>query len=121
MSPRSPTGRGTGFKYRQVRVRIPPRAHAGMGRQDGSTRPEPLPVPTPKRHRPGGDVTVEITPVSYDIPGAALATGLSERTLRDYIRNGDLAVHYSGTKPVIEREELQAFIRALPSEKRRAS
>jgi hypothetical protein len=65
--------------------------------------------------------TVEITPVSYDIPGAALATGLSERTLRDYIRNGDLAVHYSGTKPVIEREELQAFIRALPSEKRRAS
>ena len=65
-------------------------------------------------------MTVEITPVSYDIPGAALATGLSERTLRDYIRNGDLAAHYSGTKPVIDRDELRDFIRALPSEKRRS-
>lgn len=61
----------------------------------------------------------EIVPVSYDIPGAALATGLSERTLRDYVRKGDLAVHYSGTKPVIEREELRAFILALPSERPR--
>jgi hypothetical protein len=69
----------------------------------------------------GERVNYEIQAVSFDIPGAALATGLSERTLRDYIRNGDLAVHYSGTKPVIEREELQAFIRALPSEKRRSS
>lgn len=61
---------------------------------------------------------VEITPVSYDIPGAAMATGLSETTLRDAVRRGDLAAHYSGTKPVIEREELRAFILALPSERR---
>lgn len=43
----------------------------------------------------------EITPVSFDIPGAAMATGLSETTLRDAVRRGDLAAHYSGTKPVI--------------------
>lgn len=61
----------------------------------------------------------EITPVSYDIPSAALATGLSETTLRDAVRRGDLAALYSGTKLVIEREELQAFIRALPSERPR--
>lgn len=61
----------------------------------------------------------EITPVSYDIPGAALATGLSETTLRDAVRRGDLAAHYSGTKPVIEREELRAFIQALPAERPR--
>jgi len=64
--------------------------------------------------------TYEIQAVSFDIPGAALATGLSETTLRDAVRRGDLAAHYSGTKPVIDRDELRAFIRALPSEKRRS-
>ena len=63
-------------------------------------------------------MTVEITPVSYDIPGAALATGLSASRLREYIANGDLAVHYSGTKPVVLRDELAEFIAALPSEKK---
>lgn len=60
----------------------------------------------------------EIQPVSFDIPGAALATGLSASRLREYIARGDLAVHYSGTKPVIEREELRAFILSLPSTRR---
>lgn len=56
----------------------------------------------------------EIQPVSFDIPGAALATGLSERTLRRYIQAGDIAVRFSGTKPLIERDELAAFVASLP-------
>jgi hypothetical protein len=62
----------------------------------------------------------EITPVSYDLPGAAAATGLSVRELQRAIAASDLAVHYRGSKPVIDRDELRAFIRALPSEKRRS-
>lgn len=59
-----------------------------------------------------------LVPVSYSIPGAALATGLSESALRRYIRAGELAVRFSGTKPLIERDELAAFVAALPTEKR---
>lgn len=62
-------------------------------------------------------MSVEITPVSYDIPGAVLATGLSESALRRYIHAGAIAVRYSGTKPLIERDELAAFVAALPSTK----
>ena len=63
------------------------------------------------------DERYELVPVSYSIPGAALATGLSESALRRYIRAGDLAVRFSGTKPLIERDELVAFVRSLPMEK----
>lgn len=59
----------------------------------------------------------EIQPVSYDIPGAAIATGLSESALRRHINAGALAVRYSGTKPLIERDELAAFVATLPSTK----
>lgn len=59
----------------------------------------------------------EIQPVSFDIPGAALATGLGERTIRQYIQAGAITVRYSGTKPLIERDELAAFVAALPSTK----
>lgn len=66
------------------------------------------------------DITV---PVSYDLDGAAAATGLSERTLRDDIARGDLIAHYGGkgkTKPLIEREDLIAYIRSLPTERKAA-
>ena len=59
----------------------------------------------------------EIQPVSFDIPGAVLATGLSESALRRYVQAGDIAVRYAGTKPLIERDELAAFVAALPSTK----
>ncbi|NOW01086.1 hypothetical protein [Isoptericola chiayiensis] len=36
--------------------------------------------------------------MSYDIPGAAAATGLSESLIRHHIRNGDIAVRYAGAK-----------------------
>lgn len=58
-----------------------------------------------------------ITPVSYDIPGAVLASSLSERELRRAIAAGDLVVHYRGRKPLITHDELRAFIEALPTER----
>jgi len=59
-------------------------------------------------------------PVSFDLPGAAVATGLSEYTLREAIRKGDLIVNYYGTKPLILRDELQRFVADLPTERKRS-
>lgn len=56
--------------------------------------------------------------VSFDQAGAAAATGLSERTIRDAIRNGDLIAHYLGKKPVILRDDLAEWISSLPTERR---
>lgn len=59
-------------------------------------------------------------PVSYDLAGAVAASGLSERTLRDAIADGSLTVHYSGRKLVIRREDLDEWVRSLPTERRSA-
>ena len=59
-------------------------------------------------------------PVSFDLPGAAVATGLSEYTLREAIRKRDLIVNYYGTKPLILRDELQRFVADLPTERKRS-
>ena len=56
-------------------------------------------------------------PVSYDLPGAAAATGVSERTIRDAIRRGDLTAHYLGKKPLVMRDELADWVSALPTER----
>lgn len=56
-----------------------------------------------------------VAPVSFDLPRAAAACGLSVRELQHAIRDGDLVAHYRGTKPLIEFEELKAFVRALPT------
>lgn len=59
-------------------------------------------------------------PVSYDLAGATRAVGVSERTLRDAIATGDLVAHYIGRKPLIRRADLDAWVRALPTERRTA-
>lgn len=59
-----------------------------------------------------------ITPVSYDLTGASLSSGITVRDLQRAIKAGDLVTHYRGTKPIILREELRAFIKALPTEKK---
>ena len=56
-------------------------------------------------------------PVSYDLPGAAAATGVSERTIRDAIARGDLIAHYLGRKPLVMRDELADWVSALPTER----
>lgn len=57
------------------------------------------------------------TPVSYSIQGAAEASGVSPDTIRRAVRAGDLAVHYPTSRPVILRDELEAWIKASPTER----
>jgi hypothetical protein len=59
-----------------------------------------------------------VAPVSYDLAGAAAATGLSERTIRDAIASSDLIAHYSGTKPVLRVADLDEWIESLPTTRR---
>lgn len=57
-----------------------------------------------------------VTPVSYSLDGAAAATGLSRASLQRAINRGDLVARYYGTKPLLQRDELLAWIESLPSE-----
>lgn len=54
--------------------------------------------------------------LAYSIPEAAEAVGLSERTLRDAIKDSRIAVRYMNTKAIIRREDLADYIDKLPSE-----
>lgn len=56
----------------------------------------------------------EITPVSYDIPGAATAAGSSESVIRRAIAKGDLTPRYLGRKPLILRSDLLEWVESLP-------
>lgn len=62
--------------------------------------------------------------VSLTLPDAVVACGLSERTLRDAIATGDLAVRYGGEKGgkvLIRVADLDAYIDSLPTSRERAS
>lgn len=54
--------------------------------------------------------------ISVPIKQAVAITGVGEKVLRAAAKSGDLAVHYVGTKIVVEVDELRAFVRALPTE-----
>lgn len=55
-------------------------------------------------------------PYAYDINGAAWYTGSSAWKIRDSLRKGDLVASYQGSKVLIKRSELEAWIDSLPSE-----
>lgn len=65
-----------------------------------------------------------ITPVSFSYETASLASGHSTDTIKRAVRSGDLAVRYvevdgrTLSKPVIERDELERWIRAGKTERR---
>ncbi|MDE2165521.1 MAG: helix-turn-helix domain-containing protein [Alphaproteobacteria bacterium] len=52
--------------------------------------------------------------VSYSIPEAVDATGLSRSTLYEALRDGKLVARKCGARTVIEEIELRRFINALP-------
>ena len=58
----------------------------------------------------------ELQKLAYSYQEAAEAVGVSAATLRRHVNNGDLAVRYIGSKPVIQADELRAWLDALPSE-----
>ena len=55
----------------------------------------------------------EIPAVSHSIPRAALVVDVGVTKIREAIKNGDLAQHYIGTKPVILHSELIAWVESL--------
>ena len=57
--------------------------------------------------------------LAYSIASAALAVDLSDRTIRGAIADGSLTAHYSGTKAVIDADDLREWLASLPT--RRAS
>lgn len=57
------------------------------------------------------------TAIALTIPEAAAAVGVSERFLRDRIREGDLDARYAGTKRIVLRSELEAWAESLPSQR----
>lgn len=54
--------------------------------------------------------------ISYSVAQAAEAVGLSERTVRDAIKDSYLTARYLNTKAIIRHEDLEAWIDKLPSE-----
>lgn len=61
--------------------------------------------------------TLALAAVSYDVVGAAVASGASERSIRKALADGDLIPHYLGTKPLIRAVDLDAWVQSLPTEK----
>lgn len=60
---------------------------------------------------------IQLAAVSYSLAGAAAASGLSDKTIRNAIVSEDLVVHYSGVKPIILASDLAEWIESLPTEK----
>jgi hypothetical protein len=59
--------------------------------------------------------------LAYSIPNFAAAVDLSVEQVRKHIARGDLTPSYSGSKPLISREEGQRFLEALPAEPLKAA
>jgi hypothetical protein len=55
--------------------------------------------------------------VSYDMNGAAAASGVSKATLTKAIAADELVVHYVGSKRVVRAADLDDWIRSLPTER----
>lgn len=54
--------------------------------------------------------------LAYSLQEAAAATGYSARTLSIAIRRHDLLARYANSKPIILADELQDWLRSLPTE-----
>lgn len=63
--------------------------------------------------------TVQLANVSFDLPGAVVATGLSKTTIQNAVTAGELVAHYVGRKPVFRAVDLDEWIASLPTERRK--
>ena len=54
--------------------------------------------------------------LSYSLPEAAAAIGVSVQTIRRAIDKGDIVTRYPTRKPVIPVTELQSWLDRLPTE-----
>jgi len=56
--------------------------------------------------------------IAYTYAQAAEATGVGETRIKEAVRNGELTVRYPSSKPIIEHDELLAWVHALPTERK---
>lgn len=61
--------------------------------------------------------TLALAAVSYDLTGAVAASGISDRSIRQAIKDGELIAHYLGSKPLIRAVDLDEWVQSLPTEK----
>ncbi len=54
--------------------------------------------------------------IGYTVAQAAAQVGLSERTIRDAIKDNYLAARYYNTKALIKHQDLEDWFDKLPSE-----
>lgn len=55
--------------------------------------------------------------LSYNVADAAAAVGVSPDVIRRAVRNGDIPVHYPTSRPVILRDDLEAWLASTPTER----
>lgn len=53
--------------------------------------------------------------VSYHMDGASAASGISKATLTKAVADGELVVHYVGSKRVVRAVDLDEYVRSLPT------
>lgn len=63
---------------------------------------------------------IQLAAVSYNLAGAVAATGISDRTIRQAIKDGVLVAHYVGSKPFLRALDLDDWIESLPTEPTKA-
>ncbi len=57
---------------------------------------------------------IEAFPAAYSLTQASQLTSLSRRALSRYVNSGDLPAFRAGSRILIFRKDLEAFIRAMP-------
>lgn len=55
--------------------------------------------------------------VSYNLAGAAAASGIGETTIKAAIAKDDLVAHYNGNRPIILAADLHEWVASLPTER----
>lgn len=58
--------------------------------------------------------------LAYTYVEAAEACGVGETRIKEAVRNGELVARYPSSRPVITRDELDEWLRSLPTERRTA-
>lgn len=58
---------------------------------------------------------------SYNIKQAAEEFGLSRDVIGEAIKRGDLVAHYPTSRPIIFHEEMEAWLKATPTESPRGA
>ncbi|WP_298229047.1 helix-turn-helix domain-containing protein [Gryllotalpicola sp.] len=59
--------------------------------------------------------------LAYTLDEAAIASGISKRTIREHIDAGRLVASYPSSRPVILASELERWLESLPHEPKKVA